>query len=357
MVLPTRTKALVLRESAKPTKPVYHDARLETLSIRTLELGEVLVRVHAVSFNRRDWWIRRNLYPAVALGTTLGSDFAGVVVASADPSDELVGRRVFGVPFRGWEDARDGPEGFFAVIGGVISPSFPGAFAQYLVVDRKEVIESCQHLDDEHMAAWPPAGVTAWRAAIVHGNVRPGQNVLITGIGGGVALVALQLCVAIGANVWVTSGDDKKIQVAIQNGAKGGVVYKDADWPAQLASKLGDDALLDVVIDSAGGDICGQTRNILKHGAVIVCYGMTAVPSIQFTMREVMKNIQLKGSLMGSHKELKDATHFISKHKIVPVVSDVIDGLENAEQGFEVLAKGSQVGKVVIRVRHNDARI
>lgn len=105
--------------------------------------------------------------------------------------------------------------------------------------------------------------------------------------------MVLQLCVALGANVWVTSGDERKISKAVELGAKGGVIYKHSetlphrrlstfsltqksaeDWPSQLQSKLGRGLRLDVVIDSGGGDICAQTFPLLKHGAIIVCYGM-----------------------------------------------------------------------------------
>lgn len=74
-------------------------------------------------------------------------------------------------------------------------------------------------------------------------------------------------------------------------------------------------------------------------------------------MRQVMRNIELKGVMMGSHKELRDATAFLAKHKIVPVVSSVLDGLENAEAGFEMMAAGSQTGKIVMKLRHPDARL
>lgn len=65
-------------------------------------------------------------------------------------------------------------------------------------------------------------------ATIINGRVKAGQSVLITGIGGGVALVALQLCIAQGAHVYVTSGDQAKIDKAIASGAKGGVSYKNS---------------------------------------------------------------------------------------------------------------------------------
>lgn len=61
---------------------------------------------------------------------------------------------------------------------------------------------------------------------MVNADVQQGQNVLITGIGGGVALTAMQLCIARGASVYVTSGSQDKIQRAVELGAKGGANYK-----------------------------------------------------------------------------------------------------------------------------------
>jgi len=142
---------------------------------------------------------------------------------------------------------------------------------------------------------------------------------------------------------------------------------------------------LDAVIDSVGGDIMVKVAKLLKPGGTVVCYGMwvlflvivdhqslhsnrTAAPSIPFTMREVLRNqkllgmhqvlgpresmlITIKGSTMGSRQDLINATDFLVQHRIVPIVSHVIDGLESAEEGFEILKQEKQFGKVVIKVR------
>ncbi|KAG9313485.1 hypothetical protein JVU11DRAFT_5810 [Chiua virens] len=223
----------------------------------------------------------------------------------------------------------------------------------YVVVERDQVIRSPDHLDDVHMAAWPVGGLTAWRAAIVNARVAQGHNVLITGIGGGVALIALQLCLTKGATVFVTSGSEDKLAKAVALGASGGVNYKSADWPHQLAKLLemrGGSGLLDAVIDSGGGDIMGQVNKILKPGGRVNIYGMTANPVVKFTMREVLKQHQLIGSTMGSRQDLIDATRFIAEHAIVPAVSHVLEGLEFAEDGFELMKHASQFGKIVIRM-------
>ncbi|KAF9473863.1 NAD(P)-binding protein [Pholiota conissans] len=351
--LPATTRALVLQESKEQRKPLYHDAALVELPLAQPKPGEVVVKIVAVGFNHKDVWIRMGQYPAIAIGAVFGGDGAGTVIASGTPNDPLLNTHVFLTPSRGWEKDPQAPESRFGILGG---GSFPplGTFAEYIVVERDQVIQTPKHLDDVHVAAWPIGGVTAWRAVAVNAQVKEGQNILITGIGGGVALLAMQLCIAMGANVYVTSGSADKLSRAISLGAKGGANYKDKDWWAQIGMLLNTNkkgAMLDAIIDSAGGDIMGQAGKILKQGGRVVCYGMTANPKITLTMRQVLANQQLLGSTMGSHQDLKDATDFIAKHRIVPIVSHVLDGLESADEGFELLKRGDQFGKVVIKLR------
>lgn len=287
----------------------------------------------------------------------MGADGAGTVVLSGKENDELLHKRVFLTPMRGWESAPDAPEDpkKFSILGGADHDPL-GTFAEYAVVDRKEVILTPSHVTDVQMAAWPVAAVTAWRAAIVNGKVQKGHNVLITGIGGGVAVTAMQICLAQGANVFVTSGKPEKIDKAIALGAQGGVSYKDAQWPKQLAALMKSKNVtpsFQCVIDSGGDDIMSQVGSLLASAGRLVCYGMTASPKITFTMREVLRNQRLIGSTMGSRQDLIDATAFLDTHKITPVVSHVLPGLESAEQGFELLQSGEQFGKVVIRISDN----
>ncbi|KZT71333.1 NAD(P)-binding protein [Daedalea quercina L-15889] len=357
--LPTSTKVIVVRESPAGNKPRYDDAVLEQRALPSVQKGQVLVKLGAAGFNHREVWIRKGLYPGIAFGAVLGADGAGTVAAAADPSDPLLNKRVFLVPMRGWESHPDAPESpkFALLGGGNVVPL--GTFAEYVAVERDQVIATPDHLDDEHAAAWPTGGVTAWRASVVNARANKGDNILITGIGGGVALLAMQICLARGANIYVSSGSQDKIRQAVSLGAKAGVNYKSDDWPAQLGKLLKEKSprmpFLSAVIDSGGGDIMSKVNNVLKPGGRVVVYGMTAGPSVILTMREVLKNQQLVGSTMGSHKDLVDATNFLAEHRIVPVVSHVVDGLENAEEGFELIDKGLQFGKIVIRIRHGDA--
>ncbi|KAJ7681634.1 NAD-P-binding protein [Mycena rosella] len=351
--LPRTTKALVLRKSPPGREPLYHDAVVQEQPLPALKPGEVLVKMSAAAFNHRELWIRKGMYPRIAVGSTFGADGAGTVIAAADAADPLLKQRVFLTPMHGWESDINGPESQYGILGSTAFPPI-GTFSEYVVVPRAEVIPTPGHLSDEEIAAWPLAGVTAWRSIAVLARVEAGQNILITGIGGGVALIAMQLCVAMGASVYVTSGSEDKIAKAVKLGAKGGANYKDAAWPLQIVALVKKHTparpTLDAVIDSGGAEIMGKVSAHLKMGGRIVCYGMTAGPTISMTMREVMRGQQLLGTMMGSRADLAAATAFIARHKIVPVVSAVLPGLEAAERGFEMMKTGEQFGKIVVRI-------
>ncbi|KAG0696697.1 hypothetical protein DFH29DRAFT_950106 [Suillus ampliporus] len=282
--IPESTRALVIKKCSAGAKFVYHDAVLETRPLQQLKQGEILVKMGAVSFNHRDLWIRLGQYPGIKFGSTLGADGAGTVLASADANDTLLNKRVFLTPMRGWESNPDTPE------------------AGWVTVERNQVI----------LSAWPPWWPDCLgAAAIVNAGASKDQNTfLITGIGGGVALLAMQLCLAKAA--------------------------------LTLAWRHYD-----------------TNDSILKQGGKVVVYGMTVKSSNEVShMREVIKNQRLIGSSMGSYKDLTDATKFVSEHRIVPVVSHVLEGFEAAEEGFELMKRGDQFGKIVIRINDKvDAKL
>lgn len=284
------------------------------------------------------------------------ADGCGIV---SSPGHTLHNKRVILTPSQGWKDSPDGPEkGGITILGG--TTTIPLGTAQEVVcVDEHEVELAPDHLSDEQAAALPLTGLTAWRAFVTKsGNAIEGRNILVTGIGGGVALNVLQFAVAKGCNVYVTSGSEDKIQKAVKLGAKGGVNYKGKDWDKELLKMLPKDRpFVDAIIDGAGGDIVKRAMRFTKQGGVIVSYGMTLGPQVSYSMAAVLRNIDLRGSTMGSRKEFSEMVQFVSEKKVVPVVSRVVEGLgnlEGVESLFQEMEKGSQFGKLVIRVAKRD---
>lgn len=224
--------------------------------------------MQAAALNHRDFFLRQHLYPAPSFETPLLADGYGVVTAvGSNASKSWIGKKVILTPGRDWKDDPHAPESptGYKILGG--TKTLPlGTLQEVLCVNEDEVEEAPNHLSPAEAAALPLTGLTGWRALVSKsGNAEKGKNVLITGIGGGVALNVLQFAVALGMNVYVTSGSQDKIDKAKKLGAKGGVVYKDEAWEKELKKQLPKDrAYIDTVIDGAGGNIMAKAVRLLK---------------------------------------------------------------------------------------------
>jgi NADPH:quinone reductase-like Zn-dependent oxidoreductase len=190
------------------------------------------------------------------------------------------------------------------------------------------------------------AGVTAYRVLFSRAQVKAGEKVLITGIGGGVALFALQFAVAAGAKVWVTSSSAEKIAKAVNLGAQGGYLYTEKDWPKQAVAATGG---FDAIIDSAGGEGFSDLIDASGQGARIAFFGATRGNPPILPMRKVFwRQLSLLGSTLGSPKDWREMIAFVDQHKVVPVVSGVVPA-ERGGEAFDHMDGGAQFGKLVVR--------
>ncbi|KPM44360.1 hypothetical protein AK830_g2196 [Neonectria ditissima] len=352
-------RALTLQhvEGGKPGQ-VYYPLQIKEVPKPTPGPNEVLVRLSAAALNHRDLFIRRHLYPGISFTNPLLADGYGTVieVGSAVTRKNLLNRPVILTPMRGWESDPTAPEDIrkFTVTGGS-QRSEVGTAQDYIAVHEDEVEPAPEHLTPAEGAALPLVGLTGWRAFVTKSNAAfPGANVLITGIGGGVALQVLQFAVGFGCSVFVTSGDEAKLARAKELGAKGGVSYRNDGWDKELLKLLpADRPYLDAVIDGAGGNVVGKTVRLLKPGGVIAQYGMTVSPKMDWVMAAVLANVELKGTTMGSRKEFRDMIAFVNEKKIRPIVSRSVKGLDNLadiDSLFTDMDKGTQFGKLIIEI-------
>lgn len=259
----------VRKIDGKPGK-VYYPLSLDEVPKPSPKANELLIQIHAAALNHRDLFIRQALYPAIGFGIPLLADGCGTVVdVGSSASSSWKGKRVVITPGQGWKDSPEGPEDKdgYKILGG--TKTIPtGTLQEFVVIDAGEVEEAPAHLSDAEAAAVPLTGLTAWRAVMVKcgpHNLKPGKNILVTGIGGGVALMALEFARAAGANVWVTSSNQDKIDKAVKLGAKGGVNYKEKDWDKKLQAMLPkENKMIDAIVDGAGSDVVSKGARLLK---------------------------------------------------------------------------------------------
>src|SRR6185312_6225656 len=200
---------------------------------------------------------------------TPGSDGAGVVEAAGEGVDRSwIGREVIVCPSFDWGQEEKAQGAKFSILG------LPraGTLAEQIAVPVGQLSPRPAALSWEEAAALPLAGLTAYRALFGRAGLKAGERVLISGVGGGVALFGLQFAAAAGAAAWVTSSSEEKLARAGRLGARGGFLYTRAGWAAEAAAAPGG---FDVILDSAGGAGFGDLIDLAAPGGRIVFFGAT----------------------------------------------------------------------------------
>ncbi len=306
--------------------------------------GEVVVALRAAALNHRDVWIKQGQYAGLKWPCIPGSDGAGLVCAAGPGvNPQWLGRQVVINPSFNWGDDERAQGGAFSILG------LPrdGTLAENITVPVAQLAPKPAHLGWQEAAALPLAGLTAYRALFARAGLRAGERVLVNGIGGGVALFALQFAVAVGARVWVTSSSPEKIARAVALGAVGGFDYRDAGWVAAATKDAGG---FDVIVESAGGEGFEKLLDAAAPGGRIVFFGATRGNPPALPMRKVFwRQLSLLGTTMGSPADWAAMTAFVALHHVRPVVSETFT-LERAGEAFALMERGEQFGKIVVTV-------
>lgn len=308
------------------------------------EPGEVLVQLRAAALNHRDYWIYSGQYAGLKYPVIPGSDGAGVVADVGEGVDPgWVGREVIINPSLHWGKDPRAPEPRFQILG---LPK-DGTFAEYIHVPVEQVARKPAHLSWEEAAALPLAGLTAYRALFTRARLDAHEKVLITGIGAGTALFALQFAVAAGALPCVTSSSEDKLRRAHELGARAGHLYTVSDWAHKFGEHHGP---FDVIVDSGGGKRFLELLDLVSNGGRIVFFGATGGNPPEFPTRKAFwKQIDLLGTTMGSPTDFQDMLSFVDRHAIHPVVHEVLS-LDHFDHALKAMETGSQFGKIVLRI-------
>ena len=298
----------------------------------TVSEGQKVGQVSHSALNHRDIWITKGLYPNLEDGVTLGSD--GLI--GIDGLKYLVN------PGLGWGEDQRHHSGAYQIRG---MPS-DGTFAELIAISPAHLLRKPAHLSDCEAAALPLAGLTAYRVLINRCNLQKGEHVLISGIGGGVALFAMQFAIASGAAVWVTSSSRQKIEKAMELGAQGGVLYTEDNWHKTLKKQSGG---FDIIIDSAAGDGFAKLVSTTRMGARVGIYGGTRGKINSLSPQIIFwRHLSIMGSTMGSDKDFADMIEFVEKNKIRPIVDSTF-ALSEYQEAFERMESGKQFGKIVFK--------
>jgi NADPH:quinone reductase-like Zn-dependent oxidoreductase len=292
---------------------------------------EVRVRVHAASVNRSDWegLVGSPLYARIGglrqPGSPLtGSDIAGIV--------DAVGSRV--TRFRTGE----------AVFGEIAS--YRGGFAEYACAAENLLAPKPAGLTFEEAAAFPQAAVIALQGIRDKGQIRPGQQVLVNGAGGGAGTFAVQLARMYGAEV--TGVDNaEKLDLVRSLGAEHVINYTREDFTCTGRRY---DFILDLVAERS---VFAYRRALAPHGRYEMVGGSMATLFQVLLLgswvgRAEGKSIHLL-AVRRNPEDLLTMAGLYEAGKIRPVI-DRCFSLEEVPAALRYLGEGHALGKIVIRV-------
>jgi NADPH:quinone reductase-like Zn-dependent oxidoreductase len=316
--------------------------------------GEVIVQIRSAALNHLDIWVRKGR-PGHELSAphVLGSDAAGIVIEKGvDTRGVNVGDEVIinpGLSCGYCEQCRAGQQSQCASFG-LVGMSRPGTFAQKIAVPFANVWPKPQHLDFSEAATLALAHQTAWRMLMTRGRLKPGETLLIHGIGGGVARACLQLAKLAGATVIVTSGSDEKIEKAKLLGADCGINYKSTPDVAATVKDLTDGRGVDIIADTVGAATWPLDFEAVKRAGRIVICGVTGGPAAETNLQALYWNqLTILGSTMGSDEDFRQMFKAVTAARVKPVVDSVYP-LEQAAAAMTRMERGKQFGKIVLDI-------
>ncbi len=315
--------------------------------------GDVRIRMRAAALNHLDLFLLKGL-PGVSITPPwiLGADGTGVIesvgsaVTSVSVGDTVVINP--GLSDRTCDYCLAGEQPLCPRFG-ILGEHFPGTMAEYVVVPAVNVLPIPADSDPADAAAFTLATLTAYRLLVTRAQLRAGERVLIWGIGGGVAIAALQIGKMLGAHVTVTSGSDVKLARAVSLGADDTINHRGVDVGRVIRART-DKKGVDVVVDSVGEATWTQSLTALgRRGRLVTCGG-TSGPMVTTDVRKLFWNQwSILGSTMGNDAEFAAVVAHYREGGLRPPVDSVFP-LEHGRDAFARLESGTQFGKIVVRI-------
>lgn len=299
--------------------------------------GEVKIRLKTAGLNHRDLFLIGDR-TGQDLPLIPGSDGAGTIEAVGEGVTNLdIGTEVIINPSIGWEKAEQVP-----AVPGILGGPANGTFAEAVIVPQQNAVPKPSRLSWEEAGVLSLSALTAYRALFTKGGLRPGQHVLIPGIGGGVATCAALMASAIGAEVSVTSRSELKRQKALQLPADH-VFDSQSDWREHV--KAGS---IDLILDSIGPATFGKYFDVIKPNGKIVMFGASSGNEITIPVRGVFyPQINIAGTSMGSGEEFSAMLQLMEKYSLRPIV-DMSYPLKEIAMAFQRMEQSEHFGSIAV---------
>ncbi len=341
-MLPKTMKAAVVRDFGKPLTieemPVKRPGRNEIL-VKVIASGVCHTDLHAAD---GDWPVKPKL-PLIP-----GHEGVGYVVAVGEGVDYIKEGDAVGVPWlysacghcehciTGWETLCETQQN-----GGY---SVDGGYAEYVIADARYIGKLPSNVNFLEMAPILCAGVTVYKG-LKETETKPGQWVAISGIGG-LGHVAVQYAKAMGMHVAAIDVADEKLALAKRLGADLVVNAKEQDPGKFLHKEAG--GMHGVLVTAVSPIAFKQGISALRRKGTIALNGLPPGSFDLPIFETVLNRITVRGSIVGTRKDLQEAIDFAVEGKVKATVHSA--KLEDINDIFDSMKKGQIEGRMVLEI-------
>lgn len=321
-------KVIQFHEHGEPDVLKYEEVERPTPGA-----GQVLVKIEAVGINYADAMKRRNSYlTKTPVPHVLGGEIAGTV--------EAVGEGVQGLQ----PGAR------------VLAITETGGYAQYTLVDARQLFPIPDSLSFEEATTVPVQGMTAYEILKMSGQLKPGESVLVHAAAGGVGVFSVQLAKLMGAGkVIATASNPQKLELARSLGADVLINYTEPDWPAKVKEAT-DGKGADVILEMVGGEVFHQNLKCLALFGRMVIFGAASKELPTFNPTQLMyRNHAVVGYWLVNSlrfpkmyaEHMQELLGWIGEGKVKLIVEHTFP-LAEAAKAHSMLEGRQTVGKLVL---------
>lgn len=344
-IIPKKMKAVVSEELGQPVVVTEVDVPVPGP-------GEVLVKVAATGVCHTDLHAVMGDWPVKPKDRLIpGHEGVGTVVALGPgvtdvEVGDIIGNAWLGTACGGCEFCRTSRENLCEAQGNS-GYSRDGSYAEYMVVDPKFAGRIPAGVDLDEIAPILCAGVTVYKA-LKETEVKPGQWVVISGIGG-LGHVAVQYAHAMGMRVVAVDIDQSKLDLAKKYGAEVLVNAREGDPIAEVQEAIG--GAHGVLVTAVHPIAFSQGLGMTRRGGTIVLVGLPPGTFEVDIFDVVLRGLTIRGSIVGTRQDLQEAIDFYTAGKIHPTVS--VEDLDNAADVLHRLEEGDVDGRIVLKVEED----
>ena len=323
----------------------YENVFLGDQKISDPKIDEVQVRLHANSLNYHDYAVVSGIWGPTEQRIPMADGAGEVIKVGGAVTERKVGDRVCTTFFPDWLDGEPNIQGFESVPGDGID----GYAREIVNLPTSSLTSAPNHWTHEQSATLTTAGLTAWRALFVDFNLTEKHTVLIQGTGG-VSIFALQFAKSIGAKVIAISSSDEKIKKLKALGADHCINYKqNLKWSEEVLSYTKGRGV-DHVIEVVGPATLGESINSVKVAGHISVIGILSglQGNLDF-INILLKQVTLKGILVGNRVQQIRMVDFINQKKIFPIIDRTFE-LKDIVLAFKYQETNQHCGKICIKI-------